>query len=254
MTQNTKQVRPCPRWTAILLALAICPKVSAAEKTVAATDQKTGTIEGIITYQPDPKRPWRYARYYVKNNKTGELAEAVVALSGPSINNKIPPPPKPNTVVVDQKNFMFIPETTAIRAGDRIKFLNSDQQVHNVMAFQRTQSFNVNMPAGESHIETFKDATGLKLPYRLGCVYHSAMRAWIFVLDHPYFQLTGQDGKFRLQNDPPGKHKLAMVHPASNLRWTQEVIVTPGETTHVAIRVSPDNKPKKRTRKKGAKP
>src|SRR5260370_48539 len=39
-----------------------------------------GAIEGIVSYQADPARPWRYARYYVKQAKSGELAEAVVAI------------------------------------------------------------------------------------------------------------------------------------------------------------------------------
>ena len=39
-----------------------------------------GAVEGTVSYQPDTKRPWRYSRYYVKQAKTGELAEAVVAL------------------------------------------------------------------------------------------------------------------------------------------------------------------------------
>lgn len=237
-------LRRWPILTGILVALAICPRSFAAEK--------TGTVEGVVIYTADAKRPWRYARYYVKNRKTGELAEAVVALSGPGLK-KSAPPRKPATVVVDQKNFIFIPETTAIRTDDRVKFLNSDKQLHNVKSFHIVHSFNVNMPAGGTHLETFKGATGLKFPYRLGCVYHSAMRAWIFVLDHPYFQVTGKDGKFRLQNVPPGKYRLEMIHPAGDLRFSQDVVVKAGTTTRVTIRVSPDNKPRKRARKTGAK-
>ena len=229
----------------ILIAIAVCPELSAADK-------KTGTVIGVVIYKADAKRAWRYARYYVKNRKTGELAEAVVAISGSGLK-KSAPPRKPATVVVDQKNFIFIPETTAIRTGDRVKFLNSDKQLHNVKSFHIVHSFNVNMPAGGTHLETFKGATGLKLPYRIGCVYHSAMRAWIFVLDHPWFQVTGKDGKFRLQNVPPGKYRLGMIHPAGDLRWSQQVVVKAGTTTRVTIRVSPDNKPKKRPRKTGAK-
>jgi plastocyanin len=251
MTRNCTQVRPLPLLISIIVALAISPTLSAAEKTKASGATKSGTVEGVVTYKADTKRPWRYARHYVKNRKTGELAEAVIALSGSGLNKSASR--KPKTVVVDQKNFTFIPETTAIQTGDRVKFLNSDKQVHNVMAFHRIRSFNVNMAAGGTHIETFKGATGLKLPYRIGCVYHSAMRAWVFVLDHPYFQVTGKDGKFRLQNVPPGKYKLEMVHPAGNLNWSQDLVVKAGTTMRVPIHVSPDNKPQKRPEKNGAK-
>ncbi len=41
----------------------------------------TGTIRGKVMYVADPKRPWRLGRYYIRNAKTGELAEAVVAIA-----------------------------------------------------------------------------------------------------------------------------------------------------------------------------
>jgi plastocyanin len=229
----------------VFAAIDVCPNLSAGEK-------KTGTVEGIVTYAADAKRPWRYARYYVKDRKTGALAESVVALSGAGLK-KSAAAHKPTTAVVDQKNFIFIPETTAIRAGDHVKFLNSDKQIHNVKSFHLIHSFNVTLPGGGKHTETFKGATGLKFPYTIGCVYHSAMRAWIFVFDHPHFQVTGKDGKFRLQNVPPGKYQIGMTHRAGELRFSQEVIVKAGATTRVTIRVSPDHKRKKRIRKKGQK-
>ena len=49
-----------------------------------------GTIEGVVTYRADPQRPWRYARYYVKQAKTGELAEAVVAIRGKGLTGAAP--------------------------------------------------------------------------------------------------------------------------------------------------------------------
>src|SRR5262245_4015117 len=37
----------------------------------------SGAIEGIVTYQADSARPWRYSRYYIKDPRQGQLAEAV---------------------------------------------------------------------------------------------------------------------------------------------------------------------------------
>jgi hypothetical protein len=104
--------------------------------------------------------------------------------------------------------------------------------------------FNVNMPAGGEHLETFARAGGLRRPYRIGCAYHSAMRAWVFVFDHPHFQVTDTNGRFRLTDVATGNYKLEMVHPAGALRWNQTIDVKPGQTTRVAIVVSPDNQVK----------
>ena len=149
---------------------------------------------------------------------------------------------KPQTIVIDQKDFRFDPETVAIRAGDLVKFTNSDNAVHNVRTINPLHSFNVNMQSGGKHEEKFDRASGIRRPYRLGCDYHSSMRAWVFVFAHPYFQVTKADGKFRLDDVPPGDYDLEMAHPAGELKWTQKIKVTSGETTKIDIQVSPDDK------------
>ena len=182
----------------------------------------TGTVRGKVTYVADPKRPWRLGRYYIRNAKTGELAEAVVAITARGL--KAPDQVREvETPVVDQKDFQFTPETLAIRAGDRVRFLNSDDHTHNVKTSHPEHSFNVTMPVGSEHVETFKTATGIKQPFLIDCVFHSAMRSWIFVFDHPWFQVTGKDGSFSLENVPEGEYRLEVVHPAGSLRTRQSI-------------------------------
>jgi len=218
----------------------------AAQSAIGGQTQRAGAIEGTVTYRGDPKRPWRYVRYYVKDRKQGQLAEAVVALKG-SNREKGSSRDAPATIVVDQKNFQFVPETVAIQVGDRVKFLNSDKEVHNVQTSHPSHSFNVNMLSGREHVETFQRGGGTRRPYRIGCGYHSAMRAWIFVFDHPFFQLTSPDGRFQLKNIPPGEYELEMTHSAGQLRWSKKIEVEAGETTTIDIRVSPDDLPRERT-------
>jgi len=199
-----------------------------------------GTVEGVIVYQADHSRPWRYERYYVKDRKTGELAEAVVSLTA-SVSDRGGERRDPITAVIDQKDFQFAPETVAIRSGDRVKFTNSDAVVHNVSVFDSDNAFNVNMPSGGEHTQTFKTPGGIGRPIQVGCVYHSAMRAWIYVFDHPHFQVTRPDGRFRLNNVPPGDYTVEVVHPAGKLRWHQEIKVEPSKSVKLQIELSPEN-------------
>ena len=210
----------------------------------AANTSPTGSIEGRVVYRADAERPWRYARYYVKDRHQGQLAEAVVALETAALERGRSE--KAATLIVDQKDFQFTPETAAIRAGDSVKFLNSDTAVHNVQTFHPQHAFNINMLAEGEHVETFRQAGGIDRPYRIGCIYHSAMRSWIYVFDHPYYQVTKTDGRFRLAKIPPGEYTLQMVHPAGQLRWQRSIQVEADETTQLDIVVSPDNKPQKR--------
>jgi plastocyanin len=200
----------------------------------------TGTIVGTVSYQPDPERPWRYARHYIQWVTRGHLAEAVVALKGQGLSTRTAKR-EPATVVMDQINYQFVPETVAVQAGDRVRFTNSDVTVHNVRTYDAPVPFNVNTPMGGDYVHAFDVAGGTRRPIRIGCSYHGQMRAWIFVFPHPFFQLTGPDGKFALQGIPPGEYELEMVHAAGNLRTSQKVTVRAGATVTVDFRVSPDN-------------
>jgi plastocyanin len=198
-----------------------------------------GVIEGTVTYQADPARPWRYARYFVQRPGTGQLAEAVVALrarpAGDAGRQSL-------TVTIDQQNFQFSPETIVVRRGDSVRFTNADAATHNVQTASDLATFNVNLAAGGEHTVRMDRAGGIRQPVQIGCVFHSAMRAWIFVFDHPWFELTPASGKFRLAGVPPGPYDLEMVHPAGALHWRKRIEVKPGETLRVDIRVSADDK------------
>ncbi|MEZ6032127.1 MAG: carboxypeptidase regulatory-like domain-containing protein [Planctomycetaceae bacterium] len=198
----------------------------------------TGTIQGTVRYAADPTHPWRLGRYYIRNAKSGELAEAVVAISARGLKSPVETR-ESATVVIDQKNFQFTPETTAIRAGDRVRFLNSDNHAHNVKTSHPDFSFNVAMPVGSEHTETFMTASGTSRPYRIDCVFHSAMQAWIFVFDHPWYQVTEASGNFLMKDVPPGEYRLDVVHPAGGLQHRQTIQVVAGKVARFEIRMKP---------------
>ena len=209
-----------------------------AEQPNSAATATTGTIRGTIVYVADPQHPWRLGRYYIRNAKTGAIAEAVVAISKRGL--KAPDDGrKPSTTTVDQKNFQFIPETVAIRAGDQIRFLNSDDHVHNVRTSHPKKPFNINMPVGSEHLVEFAEASGIRQPYSIDCVFHSAMRSWVFVFDHPWFALTGTDGNFEIRDVPPGEYRLDVVHPAGDLRKSETVKVEAGKESKIQISLHP---------------
>lgn len=201
----------------------------------------TGTIEGTVTYRADSARPWRYSRHYIRRPGSGELSEAVVAIRRLR-SEKDTTPREPQTVNIDQKDFQFVPELVAIRAGDSVHFTNSDDSIHNVRASTRIATFNVTVPPRGSHTERFPKAGGIRDPVHIGCVFHSSMRAWIFVFDHPHFAVTDVRGRFRLTGLPPGQYELEMAHPAGELRRMSKVEVPAGQSLTVDISVSPDDK------------
>ncbi len=222
-------------WISCVLG-ACCASSGGAEDAIGS-----GVIRGQVIYTPDTTRPWRYQRYYVKQPKSGELAEAVVALRGSGLKD-VPSVEPATTHKIDQFNFQFVPETTAIRAGESITFSNSDLSTHNVRSSAGIATFNINLEAEDEYTHVFEHAGGLRSPVTLGCVYHGGMRAWVYVIDHPFFAVTKPDGQFEFKGVPPGKYTLEMVHPAGQLRWMETLVVTAEAPVEVEIRVSPDQK------------
>jgi plastocyanin len=221
-----------------LLFVYMLPSLGFGQANSTENKAATGTIRGTVKYIADPQHPWRLGRYYIRNAKSGELAEAVIAISQRGLK-PLDEKRDPITVVVDQKDFQFKPETTAIRVGDHVRFLNSDNHAHNVKTSHSDFSFNVTMPVGSEHTETFKVATGTSEPYRIDCVFHNSMQAWIFVFDHPWFYVTTADGSFVMKDVPAGEYRLEVVHPAGDLRERQTIQVVAGKVSNVEIRVQP---------------
>ena len=38
-------------------------------------------------------------------------------------------------------------------------------------------------------------------------------KGWVYVVDNPYYAITGADGKFSITDVPPGNYKLVAVQP-----------------------------------------
>lgn len=198
-----------------------------------------GTIDGTIVYR-DPKHAWRYARYYVKHPKSGELAEAVVALDGRALK-RFQGKNETSVTTIDQKEMRFVPETVAIRAGSQVRFTNSDPQTHNISAADPRRRFSETIAKGRHAVQEFPRATGIRLPLAIGCSIHSQMQGWIYVFDHPYFRVTTADGHFHMDHVPPGKYRLEVAHAAGNLIASRTVEIKPGETTHAELILTPEN-------------
>ena len=122
-----------------------------------------------------------------------------------------PPAPARRPVVLDQKGCLYVPQILAVQTGQKIIVKNSDPCVHNVHTkpTANAESNQVQMPGGADLTFTFdKPEPFLKFQ----CDVHPWMFAWVTVVDHPYFAVSGKDGKFTIKNVPPGKYTLEAAH------------------------------------------
>lgn len=117
-------------------------------------------------------------------------------------------PRKP--AVMDQVGKKFVPYVLPVLVGTKVEFPNQDDIHHHVYSFSKPKRFDLPLYKGKPAEPIVMDSTGV---VKLGCNIHDWMAAHVLVLPHPYFAVTGPDGKASIEKVPAGKHKVAVWSP-----------------------------------------
>jgi len=112
--------------------------------------------------------------------------------------------------VLDQKGCIYTPHILPVQVNQPVTIVNSDPTMHNVNAQSKTgQGFNAGMPtAGQKMEKKFSKPEVV----RVKCDVHGWMNAYIAVLDHHYYAVTGPDGSFTFSDLPAGKYNAEVWH------------------------------------------
>jgi plastocyanin len=163
----------------------------------------------------------------------GSLANVFVYVKD-GLGNRVFPVPA-ETVVLGQKNCQYEPHVLGIQVGQTLDIVSSDPTLHNVHGGTRdtsNQEFNYGQPSpGVKNQHTFSTKEVL---YPFSCDVHKWMGAFIGIVDHPFFAVTGADGAFSLKGLPPGTYTVEAVHEKLG-RQTQTVTIGDKETKDVAF-------------------
>jgi hypothetical protein len=115
-------------------------------------------------------------------------------------------------VVFDNKNCRFVPHGVFVQAGQTMNVTNSDPIAHNTHTYPlRNTAFNQVVQAGGAPTPVIYKKPE-KLPVEVKCDFHTWMKGYHLVLDHPWGAVTDADGKFELPELPPGKYDLKIWH------------------------------------------
>lgn len=104
---------------------------------------------------------------------------------------------------MDQRNETFVPHVLAITTGTTVDFPNSDAFYHNVFSLSKTKPFDLGRYAAGRSRQVRFDRPGI---VRVFCDIHSHMNAFILVFGHPFFAMTDAEGRYRIENVPPGTY------------------------------------------------
>lgn len=145
-------------------------------------------------------------------------------------------PPAPETTVIDQIDKEFVPYVTVVPVGTSIRFPNRDGIRHHVYSFSEAKSFEIPLYQGMPPEAIDFHRTGEVV---LGCNIHDWMKAYVFVVDTPWFAVSDAGGRARVEL-PPGRYRAFVWHP--RLRGKREDTATPlvveaGASSEVAFSI-----------------
>ncbi len=128
---------------------------------------------------------------------------------------------------------MYIPHVQGMRTGQSLAIKTSDPTAHNVHGFGKVnRSFNRSQPPGAADIVMRMRRDESQPPMKVKCDIHPWMNAYVAVVPHPYFAVTGESGEFELPNLPPGTYTIEAWHEKYD---AMEQTVTVGDNASQTI-------------------
>ena len=139
----------------------------------------------------------------------GHLANVFIRVVGGLPGGPYPMPSGPARI--NQDGCLYTPRVLGAMVGQPIEISNSDPLLHNIKAVPtENRPFNLSQPrAGMTTTRTFNTA---EVMVPLECNVHGWMNAYVGVVDHPYFAVSGADGSFTIGGLPAGTYQVEAWH------------------------------------------
>jgi peroxiredoxin/plastocyanin len=138
-------------------------------------------------------------------------------------------------VELDQKECRFEPHVAVVPVGGTLRVKNSDGVSHNVNMNSRYNGrINEMMPASSQRVLEFERGDKVTL----GCDVHPWMSSYVFVVETPYWALTGVDGRFEIPDLPPGEYTARYWHEELGELKSERFTIAPDSATTLELEMS----------------
>jgi len=193
-----------------------------------------------LTTLPDPiycgrisdGRGWRLLQPF-NIGEGGAFRDVVVFLEGIERGKSFAAFKNPRVEAIDCR---FMPFITVVRDQQPITVVNMDPAMHDVQAYETSHLgarvlFNVPLPisskypreaALSAHFHKHFEGTPMTQIVKMSkgrrifvmqCGFHAYMESWAVAVENPYFAVTDKEGRFRIDDIPPGEYRLMVWHP-----------------------------------------
>ena len=114
----------------------------------------------------------------------------------------------PNTAAqLDQNGCHYAPHVMGVQVNQKISITNSDATQHNIHPTPKLNpEWNQTQANGAAPIEKSFARPEVLIPVK--CNQHPWMKAYIGVMRHPFFAVSGKDGAFEIKGLPPGSYTV----------------------------------------------
>jgi plastocyanin len=185
----------------------------------------------------------------------GGLKDAIVLLEGVEAGK----PFEVSVPLIEARDCMFQPFMTIVRNGHAVEVVNMDPVMHDIQGYETSLEagarvlFNTPLVMNHQHnrgdlhaIHNHAPGKSLVGPIYLNkgrrtfymqCGFHAYMESWAMAVNNPYYSLTDENGKFSLEQVPPGTYQLVVWHPQTGPGMSKMVTVDPdGKVTeHLSL-------------------
>ena len=165
--------------------------------------------------------------------------------------------PLPHTAVIEQKDIRFVPYVTVVPVGGAVRFVNLDSFDHHVRSqpggplgsIAPAKEFEFRLAAqrkgNNASPELRLDVAGTVL---LGCHLHNSMRGHLYISPTPWFAVTDDQGRVRIEGVPDGQAEVRIWHPDQITDQPSLRVQVGGTSTAEAkLNFSPRRRPPSRT-------
>ena len=186
------------------------PTIDMAEETACAEKHSGAPVDPIVS---------------VSN---GHLANVFIRVTGGLPDGPYPEPSEAATI--DQDGCLYSPRVVGVMVGQTLEITNSDPLLHNIKATPtENRPFNVSQPrAGMTSTRTFPTPE-VMIP--LECNVHGWMNAYVGVVEHPYFAVTGADGAFTIGGLPAGTYQVEAWHETFGTQAGEVTVAADGSAS-----------------------
>ena len=224
------------------------PPATEATPGVAPDLSQAGAVSGKVSFQGEQPQMARIrmgaepaceAKHsgpvYVEEvivNENGTLKNAFVWVKEGLEQYSFETPTEP--VVLDQNGCTYQPHVFGIQTNQEMSIRNSDPATHNIHPLpQQNREWNISQAEGQELTRSFPRQE-VMIPVK--CNIHPWMKAFVGVVPHPYFAVTGEEGTFELKDLPPGEYTIQVWHEKYGTQ-EQEITVGPQESQELEFTV-----------------